>query len=291
MVELPLKDIPPPSIDAPTNMVLHALLAERTKADQDMALCLSDKTKDGSNLDPDRDIEDEYLRLDKAHNDANRTMYQVYSDSRYVIHDNNFLTYCKPHLHSLPATTAYELQTVRDQLQATESPPYRPIQAEALPEPTVPTSKTTLAQHAQRARRPSLRPRPQWMKDIPQFMNDDEADATYSATSSWMFGTNQPPPPVTANKPHTPTDAAKLHETLGITWHDPTDIRHPDNPYHGDGQKLRGRIGLVLKHRDYVKEFHRSDIPSPQRSPTTHQRMTAMVIERDRVEHDLYIPT
>ncbi len=67
-------------------MVLHALLAERDKADRGMALYLTDKVEDGSNLDPDRNIEDEYVRLDKGHNDTNRTMYQVYSDPRFIMH-------------------------------------------------------------------------------------------------------------------------------------------------------------------------------------------------------------
>jgi hypothetical protein len=171
IVEFQVKDIPPVAIDSATNMILHALLAERIKADLDIALCLTDKADDGSNLDPSKNIEEEYLRLDKAHNDTNRAMYQVYSDSWFVIHDNNFVSYCRPHLHNLPASTAFELQTVREQLQTNEGPPCRPIHHEALPTPTVPTFTTTLAQHAQQAKRsnaqqakrtrPSLRPRPQ----------------------------------------------------------------------------------------------------------------------------------
>jgi hypothetical protein len=158
MVEFKAKDISPVTIDRETNMVLTALLAERDRADRDLALCLSDKSADGSNLDPNRDIEEEYVRLDKSHNDTDRTMYQVYSDSRFLIHDDNFLTYCKPHLHNLPVSTAFELQTVRERLEASDLPPYRPIQADALPAPTVPTFATTLQQQAQRTAgtRPSL---------------------------------------------------------------------------------------------------------------------------------------
>ena len=75
IVEFQLKDIPPAAIDPETNMVLHALLAERTKADRDMVLCLTDKAEDGLNLDPSRNIEEEYSRLDKYDNDTNRAMY------------------------------------------------------------------------------------------------------------------------------------------------------------------------------------------------------------------------
>ncbi len=38
----------------------------------------------------------------------------------------------------------------------------------------------------------ALKPRAQWMKDTPPFTADAEADATYSAACSWMFGTTDP---------------------------------------------------------------------------------------------------
>ena len=147
------------------------------------------------------------------------------------------MTYCKPHLHNLPVSTAFELQTVRERLETSDLPPYRPIQDDALPAPTVPTFATTLQQQAQRTAgtRPTLRPRAQWMRDTPPFLADEQADSTYAAACSWMFGTREPP---------------SRHEARLA---DITDLRHPDNPYHADGQKLRGRIGLVLKHRDHIK--------------------------------------
>ncbi len=110
MVEFLVKDIPPVTIDRETNMILTALLAERDRVDRDMVLCLSDKSADGSDLDPNRNIEEEYLWLDESHNYTNRTMYQIYSDSRFLIHDDNFLTYCEPHFDNLPVSTAFELQ-------------------------------------------------------------------------------------------------------------------------------------------------------------------------------------
>ena len=155
---------------------------------------MTDKAEDGSNLDPSRNIEEEYLRLDKSHNDTNRAMYQVYSDSRFVIHDNNFASFCKPHLRNLPVSTAFELQTVRERLETIEGPPYKPIQHEPLPTPTVPSFATTLAEYAKQApsanasianrTQPSLRPRAQWMKETPPIMTDDETDAAYSAACS-----------------------------------------------------------------------------------------------------------
>jgi hypothetical protein len=58
-------DIPPSNRDAQTHMVLQALLGERNKC-------------------PKRDPPSQ------AHNETNRVMYQIFSDSRFPIHDNNF---------------------------------------------------------------------------------------------------------------------------------------------------------------------------------------------------------
>jgi hypothetical protein len=100
---------PPPNRDSQTHMVLQALLSERNKC-------------------PTRDP--------PSHNETNRVMYQIFSDSPFLIHDNNFALYCKPHLRNLRAKTAVELQTLRSKLDL-DKPPYRPIQLDALPDPTV----------------------------------------------------------------------------------------------------------------------------------------------------------
>ena len=215
-------------------------------------------------------------------------MYQAYSDSRFVIHDNNFASFCKPHLRHLPATTAVELQTARERLENIEGPPYTPIQLQPLPPPTVPSFSTTLAEQARQSldkaptanrTHPRLRPRAQWMKDTPPIMPDDEADAAYSAACSWMFGTSAVASSAAALPP----------AVLGTNRHDQNDFRHPANEFHAAGQKLRGRIGMVLRNREYIREFKREDIPTPQRSPTTHRRLTALLKNRDRVEEDLYL--
>ena len=130
MVAFQAKDIPPAELDPRTNMVLHALLAERGRAGQDP----------------------------KAQNETNRTMFQVYSDSQFIIHDNNFFSCCKPHLRNLPRHTAFQLQSMRTNLEAKELPPYRPIQFDALPEPTVPKFKPRTTAN------PPLQPRAQWMQ-------------------------------------------------------------------------------------------------------------------------------
>ena len=122
-------------------------------------------------------------------------MYQVYSDSPYIVHDNNFSYYCKPHLLNLPAGTAFELQTIRDKLQPDDQPPYRPIQLDALPEPTVPTFKRSLSQAYEMP--PPLKPRAQWMKETPPLLTDREADDAYNKVCAWMFGTSAPLPDLT----------------------------------------------------------------------------------------------
>jgi hypothetical protein len=105
------KDIPPSNLDPQTHTVLHALLADRDRPNQNTA----------------------------ARNATNRAMFQVYSDSPYLIHANNFFSCCRPHLRNLPPQTAFELQSARIRLEAAEQPPYRPIQLDVLPEPIVPT--------------------------------------------------------------------------------------------------------------------------------------------------------
>jgi hypothetical protein len=56
MVAFQLKDIPPAELDPRTNMVLHALLAERGRTGHDL----------------------------KAQNETNRTMFQIYSVSQWI---------------------------------------------------------------------------------------------------------------------------------------------------------------------------------------------------------------
>jgi hypothetical protein len=80
LVKFQEKDIPPAEIDPDTSMVLHTLLEQRNKADAELYQCLKDVTADGANRDPHRDTDTEYERLNKAHNNANRSMYQVYSE-------------------------------------------------------------------------------------------------------------------------------------------------------------------------------------------------------------------
>jgi hypothetical protein len=137
LLDFPLRDIPPERMDPRTHMVLHALHTEREKLASSMTACLQDIANEDAPPNPNRDIEREYLQLDKFHNDANRSMYQVYSDGPFIIHDNNFQKYCKPHLRNLPEATAFKLQTIRSNLDH-DQPPYRPIQDDPLPAPTVP---------------------------------------------------------------------------------------------------------------------------------------------------------
>jgi hypothetical protein len=153
--------------DPQTHMVSHALLSERAR---------QRNAKPTGSPSP-------------SHNETNRVMYQIYSESLFPIHDNNVALYCKPHLRNLPAKTAVKLQTMRSNLDV-DKPPYRPIQMDLLPEPTVPTFAKTSSKQQQP---PALKPREQWMRDTLPFLSDSEADTTYSTACAWMFGTEEPP--------------------------------------------------------------------------------------------------
>jgi hypothetical protein len=58
-------------------------------------------------------------------------MYQVYAASAYIIHDNNFLSYCKPALRSLPTNTACRLASLRQKTEdlTPEIPPNQKTQS------------------------------------------------------------------------------------------------------------------------------------------------------------------
>jgi hypothetical protein len=231
-------DIPPSNRDPVTHMVLHALLSERKNF-------------------PVRDPPSQ------DHNTTNRVMYQIFSDSSFPIHDNNFALYCKPHLLNLPAETAVELQTLRSQLDR-DITPYRPIQRDALPEPTLPTfPKISTKQNNP----PALKPRQkQWMRDTPPFLSDSEADHTYSAACAWMFGTDRP----TAN-------------------YDRRDLRHPRHPQHAEAVNVRARISRALEGQEFVTDFPRKYVPSLAQSPKSHKKMSAILATRDRVESSLEV--
>jgi hypothetical protein len=85
MVNFQVKDIPPKRYDAITHASLQNLAETR------------------KHFDP----------SDQRHNSINREMYRVYAASAYIVHDNNFLSYCKPALRNLPVNTAIKLTTLR----------------------------------------------------------------------------------------------------------------------------------------------------------------------------------
>ena len=207
-----VEDIPPTNRDPQTHMVLHALLSELQKHKKNQPICPPSK----------------------SHNETNRMMYQIYSDSQFPVHENNFAMNCKPHLRNLPAETAVELQTLRSKLDM-ERPPYKPIQMDLLPEPTVPTfSKVT-----NNPKFTALKPREKWMRDTPPFLSDAEADETYSAACAWLFGTGEPP--------------------RGPAY--PRDPRHPSHPHHMETVGIRERISKALSNQEYIKDFPRKYIP------------------------------
>jgi hypothetical protein len=103
------KDIPPANRDAHTHLVLTDLLQQRNRMDEDFHLQPASVAKDGTSLLNPRTYEAEYLHRDKEYNQLNRSMYHIYAASAHVIHDNNFLSYCRPALRNLPVATAFKI--------------------------------------------------------------------------------------------------------------------------------------------------------------------------------------
>ena len=206
-------------------------------------------------------------------------MYQVYSDGPFIIHDNNFQTYCKPHLRNLPESTAFELQAIRNKLDsAGEIPPYRLIQEDPLPAPTVPQFRTPLDQPA---RHIPLQPRAQWMLDTPPFMTDEKANATYKEACAGLFGAQHTSPkeqPLPGRRDHTSSASPNT-----------MDIRHPNHPHHAQALRLRGEILFSLQHSTNLKEFGREDVPLATTCATSHAQMTSLLRERDMEEHAISV--
>jgi hypothetical protein len=105
------KDIPPPDRDAITHRLLTDLLRKRNEMDQDFSLPPDLVAVDGQPISNPRTYEAEYLQRDKEYNRLSRSMYHVYAASPHVIHDRNFLSYCRPSLRNLPVATAFKLAT------------------------------------------------------------------------------------------------------------------------------------------------------------------------------------
>jgi hypothetical protein len=114
-------------------------------------------------------------------------MYGVYAASAYIVHGNNFLSYCKRALRNLPVNTAIKLTTLRAKTlaDAAEQPPYTHVHhpSTVQTKPVFPTSRPT---HADVIRE-DLVPRADWMKDQPPSMSDEEADRTWLQGNDHFF--------------------------------------------------------------------------------------------------------
>ena len=188
LVDFQDRDIPPSHRDPQTNRVLAGLLRQRDSLDRDFQLPPKSVAADGTALNLDGQFEAEYRKRDKEYNRLNRGMYHVYAASAHIIHDRNFLSYCRPQLRNLPEHTAYKLETLKAKLRTQESgaPPYQTIQQPA-PTHTQPTFSSTRPTYAD-VLRPPLQPRATWMKDQPPYLSDKDADETWNQSNDQMFG-------------------------------------------------------------------------------------------------------
>ncbi len=167
------------------------------------------------------------------------------------------------HLRNLPEATALELQTIRSNLDL-EQPPYRPIQDDPLPAPTMPQFQTPLDHPS---RHVTLLPRAQWIRDTPPILTEEEADNTHQAACAWLFGTKQ-----SAANQHA---APRHRDHLSTASQNGMDIRHPDHPRHAQALRIRTGISFALQHNNHLQDFRREDVPPITTCATAHATMTA----------------
>jgi hypothetical protein len=120
-------------------------------------------------------------------------MYYVYANSAYIIHDRNFLSFCRPSLRNLPIATAFKLAKSKASLRPpdnADNPPYQTIQQPT----TVQTQPTFLAPRPSFADilRPALQPRKDWMKAQPPHLSDEQTDRVWHQSNDSLFGRVSP---------------------------------------------------------------------------------------------------
>jgi hypothetical protein len=192
VVDFQERDIPPRDRDLRTHNVLTDLMKLRNRLDQDFQLDVASVAADGTPLDPSRNCAEEFSQRDVHYNRINRKMYAVYAASAYIVHDRNFSSYCRPALRHLPDTTAFKLALIRKRLQPSpdEKAPYTTVQRPATThtQPTFASSRPTYAD----VLRSPLQPRPEWMKNTPPLMSNDEADRVWRQGVDTLLGQRSP---------------------------------------------------------------------------------------------------
>ena len=187
MVDFQDKDIPPLHRDPSTHQLLTNLLRKRNRLDRDFQLSPESVAADGTALDTNERYEEEYTRRNNEYNRVNRKMYLIYAASAYVVHDRNFLSYCRPALRNLPVATAYKLAKLKTRLSTpnTTNPPYQTIQEPSRTQ-TQPIFSALRPSYAD-VLRPPLHPRAEWMKTQPPYMSDEEADNVWHQSNQATF--------------------------------------------------------------------------------------------------------
>ncbi len=160
--------------------------------DEDFNLTPDSAAKDGSAMTNLHEYEAAYLQRDQEYHRLNRSMYHVYAASAHLIHDNNFLSYCRPSLRNLPVATAHKLATLKDSLRPTtdDTAPYQTIQrpTTANTQPVFSAPRPSFADVV----RPPLQLRQTWMKEQPPYMNEEEADRVWHRSNEALFGVRSP---------------------------------------------------------------------------------------------------
>ncbi len=121
IVPFKAEDIVPARLDPLTRNIVARFYKMQEETGQALVMRIAGQTPnlpsaDISHLNLDQPLHE----LDQLHNHLNKHLFSTYANSKYIIHENNFMTYCKPHLRHLPTVTPHALQAQRDQLQTDE---------------------------------------------------------------------------------------------------------------------------------------------------------------------------
>jgi hypothetical protein len=93
-------NIPTEHTDPDTHSILTALLSDRIRVHANMTGCNEGKSMAGPSSAAKQFIDREFERLEESYRDTKRTMYKIFADSKFIVHDNNYLfANCGERLH------------------------------------------------------------------------------------------------------------------------------------------------------------------------------------------------
>ena len=121
IVPFKAEDIVPARLDPSTHNIMARFYKMREETGQALVMRIAGQTPNPASADISHlNLDQPLHELDQLHNHLNKHLFSTYANSKYIVHENNFMTYCKPHLRHLPTVTPHALQAQRDRLQTDE---------------------------------------------------------------------------------------------------------------------------------------------------------------------------